>query len=108
MTSLLAGATAFSMQLAKSDLPDNVRTEFLHHWYKKVTVKQQIKLLIMGRESNSSGFCTFAQVNEWLQHPPAESSHWVLHARAQTEHALQVGFFQQQLPVGCKLACSTH
>lgn len=44
-------------------------------------------------------FCTLAKVGERLQDAPPESCHGVLHAGAQTEHALEVGLLQQQLPV---------
>lgn len=44
-------------------------------------------------------FFTFPKVGERLQDAPSESCHGVLHAGAQTEHALEVGLLQQQLPV---------
>lgn len=51
---------------------------------------------------------TFAQVGERLQDPPAEGSHGVLHTGAQTEHALQVRLFQQQLSVCAQLLRSAQ
>ncbi len=52
--------------------------------------------------------CTFAQVGKRLQDPPAEGSHGVLHTGAQTEHALQVRLFQQQLSVCAQLMRSAQ
>lgn len=46
-----------------------------------------------------SFLCTLAKVGERLQDAPSESCHGVLHAGAQTQHALEVGLLQQQLPV---------
>lgn len=43
------------------------------------------------------------QVLQGLQDPPAEGGHGVLHAGAQAQQALQVGFAQQLLPVGDEL-----
>lgn len=52
--------------------------------------------------------CTFAQVDERLEDAPAEGSHGVLHTGAQTEHALQVRLFQQQLSVCVQLMRSAQ
>lgn len=51
---------------------------------------------------------TFTKVGQRLQDPPSESGHGVLDTGAQTEHALEVGLFQQQLPVRDELVCSAQ
>lgn len=51
---------------------------------------------------------TFAKVGKWLKDPPPESCHRVLDTGAQTQHALEVGLFQQQLPVRTELVCSAQ
>lgn len=51
---------------------------------------------------------TFTEVGQRLKDPPPESSHGVLDTGAQTEHALEMGFFQQQLPVRTELVCSAQ
>lgn len=46
--------------------------------------------------------------DQWLQDAPSESGHWVLNAGAQTEHALEVGLFQQQFSVRSELMRSAQ
>lgn len=51
---------------------------------------------------------TFAKAGQWLQDPSPKSSRGVLDAGAQAEHALEVGFFQQQLSVCAQLVGSAQ
>lgn len=51
---------------------------------------------------------TFTKVGQRLQDAPPESGHRVLDTGAQAEHALQVGLFQQQLPVSTELVSSAQ
>lgn len=68
-------------------------TEFVRHTGLKKKEKERVF------------FFTLPKVGERLQDAPPESRQWVLHAGAQTEHALKVGLLQQQLPVRHELVC---
>lgn len=62
---------------------------------KKTKIKSHMNRPEKEKKTLECSVLTITKVGQRLQDPPSESSHGVLDTGAQTEHALEVGLFQQ-------------